>query len=78
MRTFRAIAYIWSILIGCILITPRGWFCITCGVPLNEPGYIGRVGVVIVALISIAFGVVGLIADVRTRATAVAKAEAGK
>lgn len=69
-KYIRMVAYIWSILVGCMLLTPRGWVCITCGFTLNEPGYIGRIGVIIVAAISIIVGVVGLITDARTTATA--------
>ena len=51
------------ILIGALLITPGGVFCIKCG-PSN-PGYIGDPFVNILGIVAIAFGVIGLVGVIR-------------
>ena len=57
------LAWAWMILIGALLITPGGVFCIKCG-PSN-PGYIGDPFVNILGIVAIAFGVIGLVGVIR-------------
>lgn len=52
------LAWAWLILIGGLLITPRGTFCIKCGV--QDPGYIGDVIINLLGMVSIILGIAGL------------------
>ncbi len=54
------LAWAWEILIGVLLITPGGVFCIACGVAVEQPGYIGRPGTMLFGVLAIALGVFGL------------------
>ncbi len=55
------LAWAWEILIGGLLITPGGVFCIACGTVLNTPGYIGRPATTVVGILAIALGVFGIL-----------------
>jgi hypothetical protein len=50
----RVLAWAWLILIGALLITPGGVFCIRCGI--RDPGYIGDVLVNILGVGAIVLG----------------------
>ena len=51
-------AWTWLIIIGALLITPRGTWCIKCGV--RDPHYIGDRAVNILGGISVLLGIIGL------------------
>ena len=57
----RHIVYLtwaWEILIGVLLITPGGVFCIACGTIVQAPGYIGRPATMVIGVLAIALGAV--------------------
>jgi hypothetical protein len=54
------LAWAWEILVGVLLITPGGVFCIACGQILQTPGYIGRPATVAIGVVSIVMGLYGL------------------
>ncbi|MFI5450266.1 MAG: hypothetical protein ACHQ03_10950 [Candidatus Bathyarchaeia archaeon] len=54
------LAWAWEILIGGLLITPRGTFCIACGTIVQAPGYIGRPATLVIGVLAIALGAVGI------------------
>lgn len=59
----RGIIYLtwaWEILIGVLLITPGGVFCIACGVAVENPGYIGRPATMVLGVVAIVLGVYGI------------------
>ncbi len=60
------LAWAWMILIGFLLITPEGVFCIVCGKPLNVPGYIGTPMIMLLAIVSIIIGILGFVATIKT------------
>jgi subtilisin family serine protease len=53
------LAWAWMILIGGLLITPGGTFCIKCGA--LDPGYVGDPVVNILGVVSIVLGITGLV-----------------
>jgi hypothetical protein len=58
---FRWIIYLawaWMILIGGLLITPGGVFCIRCGP--DSPTFIGDIAAIVLGLISLALGIAGI------------------
>lgn len=55
----RYLAWAWLIVIGGLLITPGGTWCIKCGP--QHPGYIGDFFISVLGVVSIALGVFGLI-----------------
>ncbi|HMH14423.1 MAG TPA: hypothetical protein VK578_15090 [Edaphobacter sp.] len=54
------LAWAWEILIGALLITPGGVFCIACGQIVETSGYIGRPATIFVGVVAIALGIYGL------------------
>lgn len=52
------LAWAWLILIGALLITPGGVFCIKCGI--QDPGYIGDAVINVLGIGAIALGLIGL------------------
>ena len=59
----KVLAWAWIIVIGVLLITPGGTLCISCGAPINIPGYIGDGLVTVLGIGSIALGAAGLASD---------------
>jgi len=59
------LAWVWIIIIGGLMITPGGTWCIKCGP--GDPGYIGDTVINVLGIVSIAIGIVGLAASVRSR-----------
>ena len=64
-RVIIYLAWAWEILIGALLITPRGVICIACGTTVQAPGYIGRPATILLAIVAIALGVFGIVATPR-------------
>ena len=60
MKIVRYIAWAWLIIVGVLMITPRGVVCIACGSALN----------VVLAILSIVLGAVGLYGEIRGTAGA--------
>jgi hypothetical protein len=60
-----------AIVVGALLITPRGVFCIKCGVPFEVPGYIGDPAVTVLGLGLIVFGIYGFMTRVQEPARVV-------
>ncbi len=60
-RLILFLAWAWMILVGGLLITPGGVFCIVCGASLNVAGYIGRPAATLVGIVSIALGIAGFV-----------------
>ncbi|HLJ29703.1 MAG TPA: hypothetical protein VKY85_23550 [Candidatus Angelobacter sp.] len=67
-RFILYLAWAWEILIGVILITPIGPFCIACTNAVQPPDFIGRTAVVSIGVISIVLGVLGFINGARAQA----------
>jgi uncharacterized membrane protein HdeD (DUF308 family) len=65
MRVTRVLAWAWMIIVGVLMITPRGVICIACG--KGSPGYIGDAAVLVVGLVSLALGAFGLVGALRER-----------
>lgn len=55
------LAWAWEILVGVLLITPGGVFCIACGQVVQDPGYIGRPATLFVGVVAIVLGVAGIV-----------------
>lgn len=60
MRVVIYLAWAWEILVGVLLITPGGVFCIACGAVVQDPGYIGRPATLVVGVLAIVLGIVGI------------------
>jgi hypothetical protein len=63
MPITKVLAWAWIIIVGGLLITPGGVWCIACG-PASR-GYIGDTAVLIIGLVSVVVGVVGLVGALR-------------
>ena len=60
----RFIVYLacaWEIIVGGLLITPRGIVCIACGASVQAPGYIGETATWIVGMAAILLGILGIV-----------------
>jgi hypothetical protein len=73
-RVIIYLAYVWEILVGVLLITPNGVFCIACGQVVIAPGYIGQTAVRIVGIAAIVLGLAGLVTGGKAEAGAGAAA----
>ena len=49
------------IIVGGLLITPGGIFCIVCGATIDASGFIGKTTVFVVGIVTIFIGVIGLV-----------------
>lgn len=58
-RYLYVVAWAWMIIVGGLLITPGGVFCIVCGPSIKAPGYIGDPAVPVIGIVSIALGILG-------------------
>ena len=76
MKLIRYLAWAWIIVIGALMITPGGIWCIACGQVINQPGYIGQTAVMILGVGAILLGLIGLATEGRA-ATAGAPAAKG-
>src|SRR5260370_10554263 len=76
MRIVRYVAWVWFIIIGGLIITPKGVFCIVCGQNITQPGYIGETATLIVAIVAIVLGLVGIATEGRAQLAGAAKAAA--
>jgi Subtilase family len=56
---FPPLAWAWLIIVGGLLITPRGTWCIRCGA--RDPHYIGDRSITVLGVISVLLGVIGLV-----------------
>ena len=70
MRFVRYLAWAWIIIVGGLLITPKGILCIACGVTVAEPGYIGQTAVIILGAGAIVLGLVGIATEGKAAAGA--------
>jgi hypothetical protein len=70
MGFVRYLAWAWMIIAGVLMITPGGVWCIACGQVVNQPGYIGQTGVMILGIGAIILGLVGIATEARARAAA--------
>ena len=59
------LAWVWIIIIGGLMITPGGTWCIKCGP--GDPGYIGDTVINVLGVVSIAIGIAGLAGSIRSR-----------
>jgi hypothetical protein len=79
MKLVRYLAWAWIIVIGALMITPGGIWCIACGQIINQPGYVGQTGVMILGIGAIILGLVGIATEGKAAAGVAAKgATAGK
>jgi hypothetical protein len=58
-RLIHFLAWAWLIIVGGLLITPGGVFCIACGAALQEPGFIGRPATLVIGIVAIVLGIAG-------------------
>lgn len=58
-KYIRPLAWAWMIIVGGLLITPGGIFCIRCGGVVQASGYIGDPAVIAIAIVSIVLGIAG-------------------
>jgi len=58
-RLIGYLAWTWEIIVGALLITPRGIVCIACGSSVDAPGYIGQTATWIVGVAAILLGILG-------------------
>jgi hypothetical protein len=70
MRPIRYLAWIWIIIVGGLIITPKGIFCIVCGQVITQPGSIGQTGTMVVGIVAIVLGLVGLVTEGKAGAAA--------
>ena len=71
MRRFILyLTWAWEILIGVILLTPKGPLCIACTGAVEPPDFIGRTAVVTIGVISIVLGVLGFASGAGAQARA--------
>jgi len=59
-RFFYVLTWVWLIVVGGLLITPGGIFCIVCGATIDAPGFIGKTAVFVIGIVSIFIGIIGL------------------
>lgn len=67
MNFLRVLAWAWIIIVGGLLITPGGRWCIKCGP--GDPGYLGDTVILVLAVVGLALGVVGIVREFRGRAS---------
>ena len=70
MKGIRYLAWAWMIILGALLITPGGVWCIACGQVINQQGYIGQTGVMIAGIGAIVLGLVGIATEGKAAAAA--------
>ena len=58
VRWIIYLAWAWMILVGGLLITPGGVFCIRCGP--DNPRFIGDIATIVLGLVSVAVGIAGI------------------
>ncbi len=60
-RFFYVLAWLWMIIVGGLLITPGGIFCIVCGATIDASGFIEKLAVFVIGIVSIVIGIIGLV-----------------
>ncbi len=60
-RFINILALVWIIIVGGLLITPGGIFCIVCGATIDASGFIGKTAVFVIGIVSIFIGIIGLL-----------------
>src|SRR5260370_38822675 len=78
MRIVRYVAWVWFIIIGGLIITPKGVFCIVCGQNITQPGYSGETATLIVAIVAIVLGLVGIATEGRAQLVVLTKRPPGR
>lgn len=78
MRFVRYLAWAWMIIVGGLLITPGGVWCIACGQVVNQPGYIGQTATMILGIGAVLLGLIGIGTEAKAGAGAAAGAAAGR
>jgi hypothetical protein len=58
-RFFYIFVWAWMIIVGGLLITPGGIFCIVCGANIEASGFIGKSAVFVIGIVSIVIGIIG-------------------
>lgn len=66
-RFFYVFVWVWMIIVGGLLITPGGIFCIVCGANIDASGYIGKPAVFVIGIVSIIIGIIGLVASKKNK-----------
>ena len=77
MKLIRYLAWAWIIIVGALMITPGGVWCIACGQVINQPGYIGQTAVMVLGVGAVLLGLIGIATEGRAAAGA-KTAAAGK
>ena len=66
-RFLYVFAWVWMIIVGGLLITPGGIFCIVCGAAIDASGFIGKPAVFVIGIVSIIIGIIGLVASKKNK-----------
>ena len=74
MKLIRYLAWVWIIIVGGLIITPKGIFCIVCGQVITQPGTIGQTATMILGIGAIVLGLIGLVTEGKAGAAAKATA----
>jgi hypothetical protein len=69
-RLITYVAWAWEIIVGGLLITPKGIVCIACGIPVQAPGYIGETATWVAGVVAVVLGIYGIATSGRTNASA--------
>ena len=69
-RLITYVAWAWEIIVGGLLITPKGIVCIACGIPVQAPGYIGETATWVVGIVAVVLGIYGIATAGGTSASA--------
>lgn len=78
MRIVRYLAWAWFIIVGGLIITPKGIWCIACGQVITQPGYIGQTATMILGIGAIVLGLIGIATEGRAQGARAATATAGR
>lgn len=78
MHIVRYLAWVWFIIVGGLLITPKGVWCIACAQVIAQPGYIGQTATMILGIGAIVLGLVGIATEARAQGARAASAAAGR
>jgi hypothetical protein len=70
MKIIRYLAWAWIIIVGGLIITPGGVWCIACGQVINQPGYIGQTTVMVLGVGAVLLGLIGIATEGRAAAAA--------
>jgi hypothetical protein len=78
MGIVRYLAWVWFIIVGGLIITPKGIWCIVCGQVITQPGSIGQTATMILGIGAVVLGLIGIATEGRAQGARAATAAAGR